>query len=186
MLSDTVSGVVRSFNNAVLYPALSRVVNSERHRLREVFYRSRLGADILMVIPIAILMMIGNEFVKILYDSRYHAAGWMLQILCIRLLMVAMLSSSESCLFALGQPRYSVIQNICRAIWILVGIPIGWNSWGIEGVVWAVTLTEVPVVAVLWVGMAHHQVLSLRHEARSLLCAGVGVIVGLGLLRFFP
>lgn len=184
MLSETVNGVVSRLNNVVLYPALSQVVNNDRSRLKKVFYQSRLGTDALLVMPIAVLMMIGAELVKVLYDSRYHEAGWMLQILCVRLLMVSILLSSESCLFALGQPRYAVIQNICRATWILVGIPFGWHAYGITGVVWAVATTEVPVIFVLWFGMSRYKMLSIPHELRSLLFAGVGAAAGYGILQF--
>ncbi len=183
MLSETVNGVVSRLNNAVLYPALSQVVNNDRGRLKNVFYRARLGTDALMVMPIAVLMMIGTEVVRVLFDARYHEAGWMLQILCVRLLMVSVLLSSESCLFALGQPRYAVIQNVCRAVWILVGIPVGWRAYGITGVVWAVALTEVPVVFVLWFGMARNKMLSIAHELRSLLFVALGLVAGYGLLQ---
>lgn len=183
MLSETVNGVVARLNNAVIYPALSQVVNSDRNRLKKVFYKARLGTDALMVMPIAVLMVIGSEVVKVLYDPRYHEAGWMLQILCVRLLMVGVLLSSESCLFALGQPRYAVIQNVCRAAWILVGIPLGWHAYGITGVVCVVASTEVPVVFVLWFGMARNKMLSVILELRSILFVGIGLAVGYGVLQ---
>ena len=183
MLSEAVSGVVYKLNTTVLYPALSRVVNSEKHRLSEVLYKARLGTDALTVLPIAILMMIGSEVVQLLYDERYQAAGWMLQILCVRLLMLAILASGESCLFALGHSRYSVTQNICRAAWLFIGIPLVWPLYGMEGVVWVVALTEVPVLIVLWSGLLKYKILSLRHEARSLAFVAGGCAVGYGLLQ---
>ena len=183
MLSEAVSGVVYKLNDSVFYPALSRIVNSDRHRLREVLYKARLGTDAITVMPIAILMMIGSEVVSVLYDSRYQAAGWMLQILCIRLLMVAVLVSIASCLFALGNPRYAVAQNICRAAWLFIGIPVIWPLYGMEGAVWVIALTEVPVLIVLWSGLLKYKILSLRHEARSLAFVAAGCAVGYGLLQ---
>ena len=183
MLSEAVSGVVYKLNDSVLYPALSRIVNSDRHRLQEVLYKARLGTDALTVMPIAILMMIGSKLVGVLYDSRYQAAGWMLQILCVRLLMVAILASSTSCLFALGHSRYSVLQNLGRAAWLFIGIPMVWPQYGIEGAVWVIALTEVPVLIVVWSGMLKYKILSLRHEARSLAFIAAGCAVGYGLLQ---
>lgn len=183
MLGEAVSGVVTKLNDNVLYPALSRIVNTERERLRDVFYRARLGTDALMLMPIAVLMMIGSEIVNVLYDSRYHEAGWMLQILCVRLLMVAMLVSSASCMFALGHSQYAVAQNILRATWLFIGIPLVWPLAGIHGVVWVVALTEIPVIFILWYGMAKHNVLSVLHELRSLLFIGSGLLLGWILLQ---
>lgn len=178
MLSDVVGGVISKVNSNVMYPALSNVVNDSRDRLLSVFYKTRLLTDSLMVIPIAVLMMIGGHLVKFLYDSRYADAGWMLQILCIRLLMLSILVSSESCLFALGKPKYSVAQNVMRASVILVGIPLGWSHAGMLGVVWAVSLTEVPVLIVLWYGMIKNGIFSLKYELRSILFATIGACLG--------
>lgn len=149
MISEIVSGVISKHNNAVLYPALSRVISQDRPRFQEVFYKKRLGLDFAIVLPVAVLMVIASQVINLMYDSRYQAAGWMLQILCVRLFMIAVLSTSETCLFALGKPKFSVVQNACRATGILVGIPLAWHCYGLGGVVWVVAMTEIPFFAVL-------------------------------------
>jgi len=88
--------------------------------------------------------------VALLYDPRYQDAGWMLQVLCVRLLLVATLSNSESCLIALGHPKYSFIQNLCRAIAMFIAIPSA-GRWRVKGVIWAVALSELPPLVVMWV-----------------------------------
>jgi O-antigen/teichoic acid export membrane protein len=178
MISEIISGVISKLNTGVFYTALSQIINNEKSRLKSTFYKLRLGIDLSLIIPIGILMMVSENVVHVLYDVRYHAAGWMLKILCIRLIMIAMLSSSESCLFSLGKPQYAVVQNICRAIWILIGVPLGWQYYGIEGVVWTVASTEVPVWIVLWIGMTKVKLLSLSYELRSLGCALLGIMLG--------
>lgn len=183
MISEIVSGVVSKLNNAVLYPALSRVINQDRHRLQEVFYKTRLGFDFVIVLPIAVLMVVADDVIALMYDPRYQAAGWMLQILCVRLLMIAVLSTSEACLFALGKPKFSVVQNVCRATWILAGIPLVWHIYGIVGVVWVVATTELPVLAVLWYGMAKEKLLAPLREARSLIALVLGLLTGVALKR---
>lgn len=183
MLTEAVSGVVNKLNDTVLYPALSRIVNGEQHRLREVFYRSRLGTDALMITPIAILMVIGSVVVHLLYDTRYQEAGWMLQVLCVRLLMMSMLVGGTSCLFALGHSRYSVFQNLFRALWLFIGIPVVWPTYGIHGVVWVVALTEIPVLFVVWSGMARFKILSIKKELRSLIFVCAGSFIGFCILQ---
>lgn len=184
MISEIVSGVIGKLNNAVMYPALSRVINQDRSRLKEVLYKTRLGLDFSIVFPIGILMVIASSVIALMYDSRYYAAGWILQILCLKLFMIAMLSISENCLFALGKPKYLVVQNTCRAGWILFGIPLAWNSYGLTGVVWVVATTEIPVFAVLWYGMAREKLLSPLLEARSLAFLLLGVLVGVAIDHF--
>src|ERR1700733_11769365 len=96
--------------------------------------------------------------------------------------MISMLLGGASSLFALGHSRYSVGQNICRAIWIFTMVPLGWHFYGMKGIVWAVALTELPVFIVIWSGMAKYKILSLPHELRSVAFALTGVSVGYALL----
>jgi O-antigen/teichoic acid export membrane protein len=185
VLSGAVQTIVLKINSDVLFPAYSRVVQEGTGRLRQVVLRTRLVVDAGMILPIAILMMIGSRVVSLLYDQRYHDAGWMLQILCIRLLLVATLSNSESCLIALGYPKYSFIQNSCRTVAMFIAIPIGWSLAGIEGVIWAIALSEVPPLIVIWVGLMKHRMFSVVVEGRSLLFAAFGALLGLGVLHFW-
>ena len=185
VLSGAVQTIVLKINSDVLFPAYSRVVQEGTSRLREVVRRTRLVVDAGMILPIAMLMMIGTRVVSLLYDQRYHDAGWMLQILCIRLLLVATLSNSESCLIALGYPKYSFIQNSCRTVAMFVAIPIGWSLARIEGVIWAIALSEIPPLIVIWAGLMKHRMFSVVVEGRSLLFAAFGALLGLGVLHFW-
>jgi O-antigen/teichoic acid export membrane protein len=184
MLSEAMQSVILKINYGVVLPAYGKVAQEEIHRIRTVVDRTRLGIDAFLILPIAALMILSSWIVDVLYDGRYHDAGWILQILCLRLLMTAALTNSETCLVALGHSKYAFMQSACRSIWILAGIPIGWSLAGIKGVVWAVALSEIPVVAVLWAGMVRKQVFSLRSELRSLLFAGAGALLGIGLSKF--
>ena len=185
MIVEMVTGVIGKLNNTVLYPALSRVIHEDRNRLCQVFYKTRLGLDFVAVAPIGALMVAGGSVMAFMYDTRYANAGWILQILCVRLVMSAMLGTSETCLLALGKPKYSVFQNLCRAIWILVGIPLMWPVFGLIGVVWVIATTEVPVVFVLWQGMAKENLLSPLHELRSVAAGLVGMLAGALMNRLF-
>ncbi len=185
-LAEAVQALGLKLHHGVLFPAYGRIVQSDAERLRSVLARARRGIDVLLIFPIGALLVLAPRVVEMLYDERYHAAGWMLQILCVRLLMNATLSNSEVCLVALGRPQYSVVQNLCRVVWLAVAIPAGWHAMGVEGALWAVALSELPVVAVLWTGLIRHRVFSLRSELRSVLFAGLGALAGAALVRVLP
>jgi O-antigen/teichoic acid export membrane protein len=186
MLTDALNALVLKINHGVLFPAYAKVMQNDPQRLRSVFYRGRLGVDLLLIFPIGVLMVLGRRVVEVLYDQRYHEAGWMLEALCVRLIISCALSNSEACLVALGQPQYSFFQRLVRAAWILVAIPVGWSLMEIKGAVWAVALSELAVIGVLWVGLVRHRMFSLGAELRSVLFAGLGAVSGLGLLRLLP
>jgi O-antigen/teichoic acid export membrane protein len=125
-------------------------------------------------------MVFGADLVRLFYDSRYQEAGWILQYFCIRLFMNATLCGGESCLFALGKPQYSVLENVGRAAWLLIGLPLSWQLWGLHGVVLVVATTEVPAMAVVWYGLTKERLLSLDKELRSLLFIAVGLCLSWG------
>jgi O-antigen/teichoic acid export membrane protein len=185
VLSGAILTVILKVNSDVLFPAYSRVVQEGTGRLRQVMLRTRLATDVGMILPIAAVMILGSRIVGVLYDQRYQDAGWMLQILSVRLLLVATLSNSESCLMALGHPRYSFLQNLFRALAMFIAIPVGWSMGGIRGVIWAVTLSEIPPLVVMWSGMIRHRIFSVVAESRSLLFCFLGALLGLGILRLW-
>lgn len=185
LMCESVSNVVNRLNTSVVFPTLSRVAHDGPAAIKKTLYRMRLGSDVLLIVPIGILFVISKELVSHLYDARYHEAGWMLRILCVRLLLTTSMCTSDSCLMAMGHSKYSLAQNICRACWILIGLPLGWHLFGIQGAIGAIATTELPVVIVLWYGLAKNNILSLRHEARTPVFAFVGVACGFGLLQLF-
>ena len=182
VLSGAMLTVIVKINADVLFPTFSRVVQQGTERMKQVVLRTRLAIDAAIILPIAAIVILGSRVIDLLYDPRYHEAGWMLQVLSIRLIMVATVSNSESCLAALGHPKYSFIENLCRTISIFVAIPIGWSLAGIKGVIWAIALSEIPAVIVIWIGMIRNHMFSILAELRSLLFVALGALLGLGVL----
>lgn len=181
VLSSAMQTVVLKINNDVLFPAYSKVAKEGTTRLKQVMLRVRLATDAGLVMPLAAVTVLGTHIIDLLYDPRYHEAGWMLQVLCVRLLLVATVSNSESCLVALGYLKYSFIQNSARAIAIFTAIPIGWAGWGVKGVIWAIAVSEVAPLVVNWSGMIKHGMFSVVAEARWLSFIVLGYLLGLAL-----
>jgi O-antigen/teichoic acid export membrane protein len=185
VLSGAIYTVIFKINSDVMFPAYSRVVLEGGGRLKQVVLRSRLVLDAAMILPVSMIMVLGGRIVDLLYDPRYHDAGWMLQVLAVRLVVAATISNSESCLVALGHPRYSFIENCSRALAMAVAIPLGWSMLGVRGVIWAVALAELPPLVVIWAGMLRHRMFSFSAEFRSAAFVLLGALLGLGVLKFW-
>jgi hypothetical protein len=54
---------------------------------------------------------------------------------------------------------------------------------GFREPLWVVALTEVPVLLIIWYGMAKYKILLVKHELRSLLFITASILVGYGLLQ---
>lgn len=184
VLSGALLTVVFKINSDVLFPAYSRVIQEGSGRLRQVMLRARFAMDAGIILPISAIMILGPRIVSLFYDPRYHEAGWMLQVLCVRLLVVATIANGESCLVALGHPKFSFIQNSFRLGAMFVAVPLGWALAGVKGVIWAIALSEIPPLVVIWIGTMRYRLFSVIAESRSLLFVGLGALLGFG-VRYF-
>jgi len=180
-LSLMVQAVVGSLTRQVVYPALSQVVREHPDRIGRVYYRVRLRLDAIVLPATGVLIVWGPGLIDLMYDDRYKAAGWIFRILLIRAAMVAVLAPAENVLFAMGHARYAFVRSLYRAIWLIVAMWLGWRFYGMTGVVWAVGLSEIPVMVVLWWGGMKHGVWSGVKEARAMAMLAAGIGLGWGI-----
>lgn len=164
--------------HSVLFPLFSETARSNPELLVTRYYRIRLWTDLAFLTTSGLLAASGHVLIDLLYDERYEQAGWILQALAIQVGMSAILTSEETLLFARGQTYYGFARSFVRAVWILVGIPVSWHLVGLTGVVWCVALSELPVMIVIWVGMAKENLLRPLLESRSLAIWGASYMVG--------
>lgn len=178
MLSEAMSTVVNRLSDGVLFPVLSRVREEGDERVRQVYRRARLALDAISMPALGVLTMLGPWVIDVLYDRRYATAGWMLQILAIRVAMICMLAPCQTCLFARGVTRYGLYRNTSRMVWILLAVPLGFYLFGLRGVVLAAGLSEVPGFFILWPAFRSHGLLRLSVEARGLAMYVGGLAAG--------
>ena len=178
LLTSAVGLVVQRLAFSVLYGVLGKVARDNRAELGRHYYSARLKLDLLAMPVLGAMMVLGPEIVGVLYDDRYLAAGWMLQILAVRVALQCALQPVGVCLMAMGQPRYHLPANAGRFIVVLAGIPIGWHFGGIEGVLWATVLSELPMLAVFWTGFWRNGLLRLDRELIAPAAIALGAIAG--------
>jgi O-antigen/teichoic acid export membrane protein len=185
LLSEVVGNAVMRITHGILYPLFSRIQRDEPEKLKTIYYKSRLAFDALGLISIGGLLMLAQPVVDILYDDRYAEAGWMLQALCIRAAMSIVLMPAETCLFSMGHTRYGFYQNVGKSIWMVIGMPISWYLWGLQGVIWCVAFSAIPVAVVLFFPMHRFGLLRPLYELRALGFFGIGLLLGYGVLRLY-
>jgi O-antigen/teichoic acid export membrane protein len=177
--SDAITNLQTRLAHSVFFPLFSETARSEPELLVGRYYRIRLWMDLLFLSASGLLASTGHVLIDVLYDERYVEAGWILQALAIQVGMSAVLTSEETLLFSLGKTYYSFARSFARALWIVAGIPLSWHFGGLRGVVLCVAFSELPVLAVIWVGMVKQNALRPLLELRSLLIWGASFSVGL-------
>lgn len=186
LLTEAGTALLSRLNFGVAYPAYGQVYREDPTRLKHVAGRFRAKLDIFLVLPAASLIGLGDPIIRLLYDSRYHDAGWMLQVLALKIMMTASLSNVETMLVASGRPKYAFWLTVGRTAWIVCGIPLAWHLWGLPGIVAVVASSELPVAAVLYYGSIKSGYFSLPTELRTAGFAFAGVGVGVLLSTIIP
>ena len=190
MLAQAVGQIVNRLVSTVFFGMMSQIVRDRPHEVGEQYYAARLKLDLLAMPLLGAVVVLGPSIVDILYDSRYHQAGWMLQFFCVRVGLQSVLYPCGVCLIALGKPRYQLVANAGRFIAVWSGIPIGWHLAGIEGVLWGTTISEIPMLVVFWSTFRRLGLLRVSREllapSAALAGAALGMLVKIALRRYLP
>ena len=185
-LADAINVAGQKLVVGIFYPIFCMVRHDGNERLREIYYRARLRLDMVALPAIGVLTTASAWIVHFLFPERYADAGWMLQLLAIRTATLVIVRPAEQCLVALGKTRYGFFGSLAGAAWIVVGIGLGWHFFGVEGVLWAVALSEMPALAVLWPPMIREGLLRPQREALAVGFYLVGLLLGWGLSALLP
>jgi O-antigen/teichoic acid export membrane protein len=123
------------------------------------------------------LFFLGPPLVKLLYDSRYTTAGWMLSVLGLTL-VATRLDVFDQCLVALGRVRLLSVLNAVRLVALYTLVPAGYLGFGIEGAVAAVAISAFFNSVVVLCLQARLGLIDLRKEALALPIFAAGLLAG--------
>jgi O-antigen/teichoic acid export membrane protein len=116
----------------------------------------------------------GSFLVEILYDTRYAEAGWMLELLALRIVTSTLLPPAAVALLALGDARTELLAAAARALWLVSALPLGFAWAGLPGAVGAVALCDLVRLPLLWRGLARHGLLRPATELLDLAWVAAG------------
>lgn len=127
--------VAGRLTNAVLFPALAAAANRDRRQLPGALAQVRRA-----LLPVAMLCVLGvaalaPAFFRILYDERYHEAGWMAQLLTANVWFGLLIHLSSRTLLALGDSRSIAVSNVVRLAATVVGCIGGYQIGGLPGLI---------------------------------------------------
>jgi len=164
MLASFPDMLVGQMAMKVIFPAATERMRLPRAELRQLIVKNRRPLILALAIGVAFLAAAGDQLVRLLYDPRYYAAGWMLSILALGLWPKMMINSVGAALLAIGQPRYLAVAGIARFVLLVVGLPVAYHAFGMLGVVAAIALSGVSDYFVEGYGLWRHGLLVLRQD----------------------
>ncbi len=127
--------LAQKVSGKVLYPVYAEVFRERPQQIHSVLMRSRLLMISVGFAVALFFVFFGNALMGFLYDPRYAASGWMLQILAVGLLIDAVNGSYTGLLMAKGMMRSMTILTLVQVVIQLGGVVIGYYLAGEQGVI---------------------------------------------------
>ncbi len=118
----------------ILFPVYSRIFQSGAD-LRRLFPDIRRPLLVIGGWVLSGFAAGGPAAVRLLYDERYHGAGWAVQLLGIGAWFALLESTNTQALLAQGQSKLMAAANLTKLAGICVCVPIGFHLIGFEGAV---------------------------------------------------
>lgn len=140
-LAAAVSGVYATLNGHVFFPSLSQSLRAGEAHVARAYARLQQLADLFLGGAAGFLLAAGQWAVWLLYDARYHEAGWMLQWLGVGLIAMRY-QVVEQLMFARGEPGWVSANNALRACGLVVLVPVGFAACGEQGAIAGVVLAQ--------------------------------------------
>ena len=177
--SKIVLELLLKVNQLVLLPIYSDIGRDNKKRNLLAVRNIRMYL-LLVTLPMVWALVIGGQFfIDILYDSRYSSAGWMLQVLAVGTIGSVITVTTANALLAFGDSFGFMLFQAARGVLLLVCMIIGSHYFGVVGLIAGISASKFlcyPILAVIvkkhrvwWLGLDIFAVIS------SVLAIGFGV-----------
>jgi O-antigen/teichoic acid export membrane protein len=161
----------------VSFPALSEVIRERSAQLPQTYYRFHAIIASFTYFCCGILMVSGQTIIDLLYDKRYHQAGWILQVLAVALLTLPFRVATQ-CFLAFGLSRLYSHLHIIRLVSLFIALPLGFHFAGLAGAVWGVVFSYLSSLPLVMFYSARLGLFDPRKEIIALSLLIVGLISG--------
>jgi O-antigen/teichoic acid export membrane protein len=186
VISDAVAGAITRLITGVMFPVLTAAGRQTGGNIADLYYRIRRRLDLLSMGATGLLAGAGGWLVRVLWDTRYADAAWMLQIVFVRVGVAALVSSGESCLFSLGHTRFVFQRSMARLLATVAFLPVGWALGGVRGLIWASVAAEGVALLAIWPGAWRLGILRIRRELLAVGIFAASFAVGRLALPWLP
>ncbi len=140
------------FNERIFYPLYARQPPTESEANRWALNKTRLFVTSGMIFTIAVLALVGDPLVRLLYDARYHAAGALMTLIALSLLPRLITFSYERMSLAYGHAGRFAILTIGVAVVQMTFMFIGVRELGLLGAIIGQPLAIIATYPlVLWI-----------------------------------
>jgi O-antigen/teichoic acid export membrane protein len=147
----------------VVFPYYSEIVTSGKP-LRDVYDRARRPLLVFSGACLSLLAASGGALIDTLYDRRYAAAGWVVQVLAIGAWFNVLWSTNVAALLALGKSKWMAATTFVKTLAIIALVPLGFRLHGFSGAVAGLAVAEVVQLVVSSAAVARQKLCSIWQD----------------------
>lgn len=140
-LASIASTAMASLLGRVIFPVFSEVVRNKQEDLKPTYQRLQQFVDACVGVLAGFVYIASDLIVSVLYDARYQGVGHILSILAIGSVGIRFVVV-EQVYVAMGKTSLLALAGLPRALIILVGVPLGYSLFKMDGVLLAVVLSQ--------------------------------------------
>ncbi len=126
----------------LVFPLISSKAGLPTSEVRAQLSSTRRWLLLAAALIIAAGIAVSDVAVRVVYDSRYQDAAWMLAILLFGVWFSMLCSLNEYALLGRGKPGYIVFGNALKLVLYLVMLPLAFHQIGILGVSVVIALSD--------------------------------------------
>lgn len=134
---DQVAG---SITWRLLFPVYSELKEGATDRLIKQAMRAELVLFAACAPFILAFTLFGNQIIDLMYDNRYHEAGWMLRVLTLGTTFSIFNETLVAMMLAHGDSRKTGLLQAIRVAMLIVVMLIAGFKWGLVGLVYAIAV----------------------------------------------
>lgn len=188
-IANSIEQILLTIVSGAVFPALGEVVRERPAGLRRVYGQLNLVVALCAYFCAGTLMTFGQSLIRVLYDSRYAEAGWMVEILAVGLITVPF-QVAIYCFIALGRPQLNSTILGVRLASLVVAMPLGFHFFGLAGALWGIVTSQLLTIPIIIWHSARYGFFDLRRELLLLpivlVGAGAGRALELAMAALLP
>jgi O-antigen/teichoic acid export membrane protein len=182
-ISDIFTLLAARLCNIMLFPYVASNSTMDRSSLRNHLAALRLKLLLIAATGFSASAASLDLLIQAIFDSRYHAASWMVPILIIGAWVSVLCSLNESILFGIGVPRYSAIGNSLKFVFLVLLLPLAFKYYGAVGSILVIAASDVFRYIPVSYGQIRERI-SFRRDDLFLTVLMIGLLVFLETVRW--
>lgn len=170
-ISDLPTTLARRLSYQVIFPALAAAGTEGSTSTLAELRSTRLKFLLLAAAALGVGSALADVAIGLLFDPRYHEAGWMLSLLLIGGTFSVLSTLNEAMLLGAGRPAFTSATNVLRFAFLAVALPVGYHLAGFFGAIAASILSEAARYVFVGIGQRRIGMTFWQQDAAALVVA---------------